>query len=153
VDTEASTACSCTCGAAPARAVTRHQYAKGHPPLRNKQYMLTLVADQARQDQSLLLAEFFGQPTPFSGHRNEAPVLPIFGGVCAIYKTEGILQAELTTLSISRQPFRRGADPPLRQKLEDSIRQQPEIISGVTNAGKRPGRRICPLWIEKGEGK
>jgi len=70
--TEASTACSCTCGAAPHRAVTRHQYAKGHPPLPNKQYMLTLVADQAvRPERSYWL--IFCQPTPFVRHRNERP--------------------------------------------------------------------------------
>jgi len=127
-------------------------------PYRHKQYMLTLVADQAPSgpERSYWL-NFFGVPTPFVRTPERGARIANIPAVFArIYKIRrGYYRAELTTLSDQPATLPEGELTRLyRQMLEDSIRQQPGNYLWSHKRWKKTWKEeYAPLWIEKDEGK
>ena len=127
-------------------------------PYRNKQYMLTLVADQAPSgpERSYWL-NFFGKPTPFVRTPERGARIANIPAVFArIYKSRrGYYRAELTTLSDQPATLPEGELTRLyRQMLEDSIRRQPGNYLWSHKRWKKSWKEeYNPLWIEKDKGK
>jgi KDO2-lipid IV(A) lauroyltransferase len=127
-------------------------------PYRNKQYMLTLVADQAPSgpERSYWL-NFFGKATPFVRTPERGARIANIPAVFArIYKTRrGCYRAELTTLSDQPATLPEGELTRLyRQMLEDAIRRQPANYLWSHKRWKKAWKEeYAPLWIEKDEGK
>jgi KDO2-lipid IV(A) lauroyltransferase len=122
-------------------------------PYRNKQYMLTLVADQTPPvaEHSYWL-NFFGRSTPFVRTPERGARIANIPAVFArIYKTgRGYYRAQLTTLSDQPATLPEGELTRLyRQFLEDAIRQQPEAYLWSHKRWKKAWKEeYAPLWID-----
>ena len=122
-------------------------------PYRNKQYMLTLVADQAPSgpERSYWL-NFFGKPTPFVRTPERGARIANIPAVFArIYKTKrGYYRAELTTLSDQPGSLPEGElTRRYRRLLEDGIREQPDAYLWSHKRWKKTWKEeYAPLWID-----
>jgi len=123
-------------------------------PYRNKQYMLTLVADQVPSgpERSYWL-NFFGLPTPFvKTPERGARIANIPAVFVRIYKaSRGHYRAELTTISDQPASLPEGElTRRYRQMLEDAIRQQPASYLWSHRRWKKTfDTRHVPLWIDE----
>lgn len=123
-------------------------------PYRNKQYILTLLADQAPSgpERSYWL-NFFGKRTPFvKTPERGARIANIPAVFARIYKTKrGYYRATLTTLSDQPANLPEGELTRLyRDFLEEGIRQQPESYLWSHKRWKKEWKEeYVPLWIEK----
>jgi KDO2-lipid IV(A) lauroyltransferase len=122
-------------------------------PYRKKQYLITLVADQAPAgpDRSYWL-NFFGQPTPFfKTPERGARIANIPAVFVRIYKaSRGHYRAELTTISDQPAGLPEGElTRRYRDMLEDAIRRQPDSYLWSHKRWKRVWKEeYASLWID-----